>query len=169
MAASFFWAFIFLVLDSTLFAWWSLGPLKLLPLIPLVVFAGFQMSMLQGALLVLFVGYVSDVLSAGVVGLQLTAYIVVFLGSTVAQRRLEINTWPLQMLAVGLVTIVFQIIIAVGLNLLVDAYFNMGNLSWVVLAQALLSALTAPWVFGALELATAVFVKLWPSDGRSEV
>jgi cell shape-determining protein MreD len=168
LAASIVLSFILLVLDTTVFAWWSLGPLKLLPLIPMAVSAGFRLAMLPGVILVLFIGYCSDVLSAGVVGLQLTAFQVVYLMSAVAERRLEINSWPLQMLAVGLMTIVFQLIIAVGLNLMDQGYLDAARLSWIILAQALLSAITAPAVFGALEYTTNLAIKLWPSDGRTE-
>ena len=116
----------------------------------------------------MFIGYVSDVLSAGVVGLHLTAFQVVFIVSALAERRLEINSWPLQMFAVGLITILFQLVVALGLNLLERTALEVGKLSWVILAQALLSALTAPMVFGVLDFFTNLAIKVWPSDGRSE-
>ena len=169
LTASFVLGFVFLVLDTTLFAWWSFGPLKLMPMIPLVVSAGFRLPMLHGGLLVLFIGYISDVLGAGVVGLQLSAFVVVFIVSVMAENRLEINSWPLQMLAIGAITILFQIVMAVGLKLLDRAYLEPGKFAWVLIAQALLNALTAPMVFGILEYVIQVIKKFWPSSGRSDI
>jgi cell shape-determining protein MreD len=162
-------AFIFAVLDTTLFAWWSLGPLKMQPLIPLVVSAGFNLPLLYGGVLTLFIGYVSDVLSAGVVGLEITAYQMVFLSCAMARMRLEINSWPLQMMAVGLVSLMFQAIVALGLSLVEREHLTTGNLSWVMTAQALLCALTAPIFFGVLEFFTHMLRKMWPKDRRLEL
>ncbi len=164
LLASYLLAFIFAVLNTTLFDWWALGPLKLQPLIPLVVSAGFRLPLLQGGVLVLFIGYISDVLSAGVVGLEITSYELVFLCCALAQRRLEINSWPLQMMAVGLISLIFQAIVALGLSLVEREHLTTGNLSWVMMAQSLLSALTAPVFFGILELFTLILRKFWPKD-----
>ena len=164
LLASYLLAFIFAVLNTTLFDWWALGPLKLQPLIPVVVSAGFKLPLLHGGILVLFIGYVSDVLSAGVVGLEITAYELVFICCALAQRRLEINSWPLQMLSVGLMALLFQTIVALGLSLVEREHLTTGNLSWVMMAQALLSAFTAPLFVGCLELVTMIFRRMWPEE-----
>ncbi len=156
--------FILTVFSTTLFAWWAVGPVRLQPMIVVVVSAGFLLPLGIGGLLVLFLGYLSDLLSGGILGLQLTAYMVVFLACAVAQRQIEVYSWPLQILAVAVMSLVFQLLVVGGLILVHRGQMVPPNLTAVVGAQAALSALTAPLFFSLLEALVRLAVRLWPKE-----
>lgn len=139
------------VLAATLFAWWSLGPVKLMPLVVMVVSAGFRLPLWAAGVVAVVLGYLSDLISGGVVGLQLTACVLVTCLCAIAQRKLEINSWPLQMLAVAVMSLVLHLTVIGGLMLTVREHLLPVNLSLVLAAQAALSALTAPVFFALLE------------------
>lgn len=159
--------FILIVFSSTIFAWWAVGPLRLQALMVVVVSAGFYMPLGLGGILVLFLGCLSDLLSGGILGLQLTAYMVVFLACAIAQRKIEIYSWPLQVLAVAVMSLVFQMLVVGGLYLIHREQLVPVNLMAVALAQAALTALTAPLFFSMLEGLVRLTVHLWPKERRA--
>lgn len=163
---SFAAGFMLLVAGSTLFSWWALGPLRLEPLMALVVSAGFRLPLLAGGLVVFVLGYLEDALSGGVIGIRVTAYLLVFFICALAQRKLEINSWPFQMVSVGLMSLVFQLGVLGGLSLVDFQHLAPANLLWVVGTQAALSAFTAPLFFGFLELMIRLAGKLLGGLGR---
>ncbi len=159
--------FILTVFSTTVFAWWAVGPLRLQPLMVVVVSAGFYLPLGMGGLLVLFLGCLSDLLSGGILGLQLTAYMVVFLGCAIAQRQIEIYSWPLQVLTVAVMSMVFQLLVVGGLYLIHREQLVPANLMAVAMAQAVLTALTAPLFFTMLEGLVRLTLRLWPKERRA--
>ena len=154
---------LLIVLGTTLFNWWAVGSLRLQPLLVVVVSAGFRLPFLPGAALVFFLGYLSDVFSGGVIGLQVAVYMIVFVACALAQLKLEINSWPFQMAAVGLMSLVFQLLLVGGLSLVHRQYLSPPN-PGLAGAQALLSALTAPLFFTGLEGLVRLSVRFWPKE-----
>lgn len=154
--------FLLVVLSTTLFTWWSVGPLKLEPMVVMVVSAGFRLPLLPAAVVVVFLGFLADLLSGGIMGLQLAAYVWVVVVCAVAERKLQIHSWPLQMLSVGLMTLLFQVLVVAGLYLTRREHLLPQNLALVLAAQALLSALTAPLFFAWLEAMVRLAGRLWP-------
>ena len=156
--------FLFFVMDTTVFSWWAIGPLRLQPILVLVVSAGFRLPLLWAGPLIFLLGYMGDLLSGGVVGLQITAYVVVLVTCAVAQRKLEISLWPFQMAAVGVMSLVFQLLVEGGLYLLDRSQVLAANLPWVLAVQALLSAFTAPIFFALLEGLVSLLSTMWPKE-----
>jgi rod shape-determining protein MreD len=165
LAGTLLTGFLLLVFSTTLFAWWAVGPLRLQPLLVVVVSAGFRLPFVSGALTVFFLGYLSDVLSGGILGLQVTVYLLVFVVCSLAQRKLEINSWPFQMAAVGIMSLLVQVFLLGGLILAQRKYLAPPNLA-LAGVQALLNAFTAPLFFGALEGLVKFFKRLWPKEQR---
>jgi rod shape-determining protein MreD len=159
--------FLLTVFSTTLFAWWAVGPLRLQPIMVVVVAAGFYLPLGLGGILVLFFGCISDLLSGGVIGLQLSAYMVVFLCCAMAQRQIEIHSWPLQMMAVAVMSLVAQLLVVGGLYLIHREQLVPVNLMAVAAAQAALTALTAPLFFTILEALVRLTVRLWPKERRA--
>ncbi len=162
LAATLLLGFLFSVLSTTLFAWWAVGPLRLSPLVVVVVSAGFRLPLVPGGAAVLFLGYLADLLSGGAVGLQLTALVVIFLLCTAAQRQLAIDSIPFQAVSVWLMTALNQALLVGGLVLMNRGQLIPANLPWVVAAQATLGALTAPVFFWMLEALARMFERVWP-------
>ena len=154
------------VLSTTVFAWWAVGPLRVQPMIVLIVSAGFTLRLSSGAMVVVVLGILQDLQSGGMVGLNLTAFSVVFLICALAERKLAINAYSLQMSAVGVMSLVEQLIVWGGLGLVRQNSAIPLNLAWLVGAQAVLSALTAPLFFGLLELITGLVTNVWPTEKR---
>lgn len=162
--ATLFLGFMLTVFSTTIFAWWAVGPLRLQPLVVVVVSAGFYLPVGWGGLLVLFLGCLSDLLSGGILGLQLTALMVVFLACAIAQRQIEIYSWPLQIMAVAVMSVVSQLLVVGGLYLIHREQLVPVNLMAVAGAQAVLTALTAPLFFGMLEGLVRLAQRLWPKE-----
>ena len=160
--------FLLTVLSTTLFAWWAVGEVKLQPLVVMVVSAGFRLPLVPACFLALFLGYINDLISGGVVGLQVMAYLLVVCACAVAQRKLEISSWPFQMVAVGVMSLVTQVAMLGGVVLVNRGQLVPLGLPVVLAFQALLSALTAPAFFGLLEAMVGLFTRFWPSRGKSE-
>ncbi|MFH1035175.1 MAG: hypothetical protein V1806_11765 [Pseudomonadota bacterium] len=160
--------FLLTVLSTTLFAWWAVGAVKLQPVVVMVVSAGFRLPLLAACSLGVFLGYLNDLVSGGVVGLQVLAFVVVANCCALAQRKLEINSWPFQMIAVGLMSLVTQLALIGGVVLVNRGQLVPLGLPLVLLAQALLSALTAPVFFALLEALVGLLARLWPSRGSTE-
>ncbi|MCB2188313.1 MAG: rod shape-determining protein MreD [Deltaproteobacteria bacterium] len=158
--------FFLVVLSTTVFSWWAVGPLKLEPLVVVMVSAGFNLPLAPGAIAVAFLGYLADMVSGGVMGLQMAAYLAVFCLCAVAERKLEINSWPFQMGSVGLMTMLQQALVVGGLMLVRRDHLLPPNLPWVLLAQAVLNALTAPLFFAMLETMVRLLGRLWPQTKR---
>ncbi len=157
---------IFTVLSTTLFAWWSVGPLRLKPLVVVIVSAGFRLPLGRGGLMVLALAYLNDLLSGGIIGLNAVSYMVVFSICAAAQRKLQIESWPLQILTVALMSMVMQLLVVAGLMLTRWEHLVPHNFYWMVGAQSLLSALTAPLFFGFLETLVRLVGRLWPKERR---
>jgi rod shape-determining protein MreD len=159
--------FLLTVLGSTLFAWWAAGPLRLQPVVVVVVSAGFRLPLGAGGLAAGLLGYLADVLSGGINGLQLTAYMLVLCLGALAERKLEIFSWPLQMLSVGLASLVFQLTVLGGLMLTHLGHLAPANLWLVLVLQALLNSLTAPIFFTVLEAFVRLAERLWPKGQQA--
>ena len=155
--------FVLTVLSTTLFAWWTAGNLKLQPVVVMVVSAGFRLPLAASCSLAVLLGYMNDLVSGGVVGLQVLAYLIVACSCSLAQRKLELNAWPLQMLSVGVMTLVTQLTMIGGVMLVNRGQLVPLSLHLALGAQSLLSALTAPIFFGLLEGLVGIFNRLWPS------
>lgn len=167
MAATLLLGFLFSVLSTTLFAWWAVGPLRLAPLVVVVVSAGFRLPLIPGGAAVLFLGYLADLLSGGAVGLQLTVLLVIFLVCAAAQRQLAIDSIPFQVVSVWLMTALNQVLLVAGMVLMNRGHLIPANLPWVVAAQATLGALTAPVFFWMLDALARLFERLWPKQKRA--
>ena len=159
--------FVLTVLSTTLFAWWSVGAVKLQPVVVMIVSAGFRLPLLSGGAVAVLLGFMSDLVSGGVVGLQLFAYLLVLCLCAVAQRKLEINSWPFQMLAVGLMSLVTQVAMTGG-----QVLVNRGQtlplvMPLLMIIQALFSALTAPMLFGLLQGLVRLIEHFWPSSTQA--
>lgn len=154
------------VLGTTLFSWWSLGPLRLEPLIALVVAAGYRLPLVMGFFVVWALAYLADLVSGGVMGLTLVSYSMVYVACTLAQRKLQIDSWPFQMLAVGLMNVLYQLLYLGGLFLTHQEYAPGANLALLLAAQAVLNALTAPVFLGLLEGLSGLIAHLWPEDRK---
>jgi rod shape-determining protein MreD len=165
--ATLFLGFILTVFSTTIFAWWAVGPLRLQPMIVVVVSAGFYLPLGWGGILVLFLGCLADLLSGGILGLQLTAFMVVFLACAIAQRQIEIYSWPLQVMAVAVMSVVFQLLVVGGLYLIHREQLVPTNLMAVAMTQAVLTALTAPLFFMMLEGLVRLTQRLWPKERRA--
>jgi rod shape-determining protein MreD len=160
--------FLLTVLSTTFFAWWAVGAVKLQPVVVMVVSAGFRLPLVAACSLAVFLGYLNDLVSGGVVGLQVLAFVVVANACALAQRKLEISSWPFQMMAVGLMSLVTQMAMIGGVVLINRGQLMPLGLHLVLAAQALLSALTAPVFFAVLEALVRLFTSLWPTRGQAE-
>lgn len=159
--------FLLTVLGTTVFAWLAVGPLKLEPLLVVVVSVGFRLPFVAGGILVFGLAYLSDCLGGGILGLQVTAYVTVFVLCALAERKLEISSWPLQMAAVGVMSLIYQLMVAGGLTLVERQHLTPPKLLWLVAMQAVLSAFTAPVFFAFLELVVGMFNRVWLRLGGS--
>lgn len=160
--------YVLTALTPTMFDWWSVGSLQMQPLVVVIVSAGFRMPLVPGALITLFLGYLTDLCSGPPVGLQLTSYVIVLCCCAVAERKLDIASWSLQMLAVGLMSLLQQGLVMGGLILVYDATGPQWDQLAAVLGHSLLCALTAPLFFGALELLVRFLGRLIPVGGGTE-
>lgn len=158
--------FFMVVLGSTVFSWWALGPLKLEPVTALVVAAGYRLPLVMGFVVVWVLAYMGDLVSGGAMGLSLVAYSVVYVTCTLGQRKLQIDSWPFQMLAVGLMSVLYHLLILGGLLLTHREYAPSANLALLLAAQAVLNALTAPVFLGLLEGLTALIARFWPEQRK---
>ncbi len=156
--------FLLTVLSTTLFSWWAWGEIKIQPVMAVVVWCGFKLPILPGGLVVIMLGYLGDSLSGGIVGLQVIVNVAVFCVCATAQRQLALNSWPYQMLAVGIMSVVSPLIIMSGLMLTSRQYITPANLLSLLLWQAFLSAFLAPLFFVFLEGATRFLQKFWPAS-----
>ena len=120
--------FLLAVMSTTVFSWWSLGPLRLEPMIVLVVSAGYRLPLILGFLVVWALAYLMDLISGGVLGLNIVIYSVVYVICQLARRKLNIDSWPFQMLSVGLMTMLAHLLMAAGLTLTIPSYIPPANL-----------------------------------------
>ena len=153
--------FVLAVLSSTLFAWWAMGPVRLDPLIVMVVSAGFRLRFAWAAGLAFALGFMDDTLSGGILGLSITAFVLVVFCCSLAERKLQIRSYPLQMAAVGIMSLVAQAAVTGGLLLADRPHVFTAQLPGVILAQALLNAMTAPVFFAILEVLVRLFGAVW--------
>lgn len=154
------------VLGTTAFTWWSLGPLRLEPITALVVAAGYRLPLIMGFVVVWALAYLVDLVSGGLMGSTVVSYSVVYVACTLGQRKLQIDSWPFQMLAVGLMSILHHLLVLGGLYLTRQGYADATHPALLLGAQALLNALTAPIFLGLLEGLTAVFARFWPEQRK---
>jgi cell shape-determining protein MreD len=160
--------FLLSVLSTTVFSWWSLGEAQVQPLAALAVWAGFNLPLFSGALLVTFLGYVVDNLSGGIVGLHMLVYLTMFYACAVAEHHLALNNWAYQMAATGLMSMLSPLIIMGGLMLASRQYLASQDMLTMMLLQAVLSALFAPAVFLALQWMIRALQKVWPRRQQGE-
>ncbi|MCF8034202.1 MAG: hypothetical protein K9K66_15870 [Desulfarculaceae bacterium] len=165
-AATLILGFFFAVLSTTVFSWWSLGPLRLEPMIVLVVSAGYRLPLILGFVVVWALAYLTDLIAGGVLGLNVVIFSLVYVICQLAQRKLNIDSWPFQMLSVGLMTILAHLLMASGLTLTIDAYTPSGNLPLLLLAQGLISAFIAPLFFGLTEGLVSLLAHFWPQERK---
>jgi len=154
------------VLGTTAFSWWALGPLRLEPLIVLVVSAGYRLPLVLGFIVVMFLGYVADLISGGVMGLNVVIFTVVYVICQLARRKLDITSWPFQMLSVGVLTILDHLLTAGAVTLTVPSYVPPVNLPLLLLAQGLINAFTAPLFFGLNEALVGMLARFWPAERK---
>jgi cell shape-determining protein MreD len=162
VAATLLMGFLLVVLSTTVFSWWSAESLRLQPIVVVVVSAGFRLPLIPGGLVAVVLGYLADLASGGISGLQITAYIMVLSSCAMAERKLEINSWPFQMLAAGAMSLLSQLAVTGGIFLISRQPLNSPHLFWVLGSQAALTSLTAPVFFGALELLVVLLDQFWP-------
>jgi rod shape-determining protein MreD len=158
--------FLLLVLSTTVLAWWRIGPIRLQPMMVIAVSAGFNLPLGSGGILVMLLGCMADVVSGGFLGLNLSGYMAAFLVSAVAQRGLNITSWPFQMIAVGLFTLVGQLLVLGGLYVADRPFLAPANLWLALAAQAVISAVAAPLFFWILERLVTRLDSIWPSGDR---
>ncbi len=158
--------FLLVALSCTLFNWWSAGPLQLQPLIVVVISAGFHIPLIPGAILTFFLAYIYDLSSGGPMGLQMTSYVVVFCLCKLAERKLEINSWPFQMAAVCLLSLVRQALVMLGMVLVQGMEDPQLDNLWAIPGHAILVALTAPIFFGLLDWLIKLISRLSPTARR---
>ncbi|MCF8042350.1 MAG: rod shape-determining protein MreD [Desulfarculaceae bacterium] len=154
------------VLGTTAFSWWALGPLRLEPIIVLVVSAGYRLPLVLGFMVVMFLGYVADLISGGVMGLNVVIFTVVYVICQLARRKLDISSWPFQMLSVGVLTILAHLLTAGAMTLTVPSYAPPVNLPLLLLAQALINAFTAPLFFGLNEALVGILAHFGPAERK---
>lgn len=159
--------FFLAVLSTTLFAWWPASSLKLQAVVIMVVAAGFRLPLGVGGLVVLFLGYISDLVSGGFVGLQLMAFMAVFCLCSVAQLHLAIDSWPLQVAGVGAMSIFSQLLIFLGLALTNRQYLAPDALLLTFLSQAAFTALLAPLFLALLDRLVKLADHFWTKQERS--
>jgi cell shape-determining protein MreD len=160
--------FLLSVLSTTVFSWWSIGEAQVQPLTALTVWAGFNLPLFSGAVLVTFLGYVADNLSGGIVGLHMLVYLAIFCASAIAEHHLALNNWIYQMAATGLMSMLSPLIIMGGLMLVSRQYLASQDMLTMMLLQAVLSALFAPAVFLALQGMIRILQKIWPKRQRGQ-
>lgn len=158
--------FLLAVLSTTVFSWWSVGPLRLEPMIVLVVSAGYRLPLVLGFVVVWALAYLIDLVSGGVLGLNVVIYSVVYVICQLARRKLNIDSWPFQMLSVGVMTMLAHLLMAAGLTLTIASYTPPANLPLLLIAQGLISALIAPLFFGLVEGLVSVLARFWPDQHR---
>ncbi|MCB2228554.1 MAG: hypothetical protein KQH53_17900 [Desulfarculaceae bacterium] len=154
------------MLSTTVFSWWSVGPLRLEPMIVLVVSAGYRLPLVLGFVVVWALAYLMDLISGGVLGLNIVIYSVVYVICQLARRKLNIDSWPFQMLSVGVMTMLAHLLMAAGLTLTIPSYIPPANLPLLLLAQGLISALVAPLFFGLIEALVRPMARFWPDERR---
>jgi len=158
--------YVIVALSSTLFDWWSVGPLQLQPLVVVVVSAGFRLPLWPAAALTLFLGYLTDLCSGPPLGMQMTSYVFVLCVCAVAERKLDISSWALQMLAVGLMSFLQQALVLTGMALMHEVDEPLADLAAMTMGHALLCALTAPLFFAALEGLVGLISRVSPAGGK---
>lgn len=160
--------FLLSVLSTTVFSWWSIGEAQVHPLAALIVWAGFNLPLFSGAVVVTFLGYVVDNLSGGIVGLHMLVYLTMFYACAVAEHHLALNNWAYQMAATGLMSLFSPLIILGGLMLASRRYLASQDMLAMMLLQAILSALFAPAVFLALQGMIRMLQRAWPKRQKGE-
>jgi rod shape-determining protein MreD len=105
-------------------------------------------------------GYATDNLSGGVVGLHMIVYQVVFYACVVAERHLALDNWLYQMAATGILSMLSSLIVVGGLRLTSSQYLAPSDI--LILYQAILSALFAPVIFISLHALLRFLQKVWP-------
>lgn len=158
--------FLLVTLSATLFNWWAAGPLQLQPLIVIIVSAGFHLPLIPGAVITFLLAYMYDLVSGGPLGMQMTAYMVVFCLCKLAERKLEINSWPFQMAAVCVLSVIRQFLVLIGVALVQGLDPAVLKTLWAIPGHAILAALTAPIFFGLLDWLIKLISKLSPAARR---
>jgi hypothetical protein len=99
-------------------------------------------------------------------GLNVLIFVVVYVLCQLARLKLDITSWPFQMLSVGLLTIPAHLLTAGAVTLTVPSYAPPANLPLLLLAQAVINAFTAPLFFGLNEALAGLLARFGPATGR---
>lgn len=161
MAATLVIGFFLVVASTTVFGWFQIYSLKVRPLVALVVWAGFSLPLIGGGLVVILLAYLADLVSGGMVGLQIISMVVVFLAGGLAGRRLEITAWPLQVAAVFMLSLLYQLVFWGALNLAPRLHIQPSNFPWMIPPQALLDAAVAPLFIFMVNLLVRWLAAFW--------
>jgi len=119
-------------------------------LIPLVVFVRLRLPVKQGVFIVLFMGYVMDLVSGGQFGLYMTTYLWVFIGVKLISNYFSVQeNFSLSVLLV--VCVLFENLLFLVFSLGVgDGAFLAARMVGPLLWQVALAALTGPFILSIL-------------------
>ena len=119
-------------------------------LIPIVVFVRLRLPVKQGVFIVLFMGYVMDLVSGGQFGLYMTTYLWVFIGVKLISNYFTVQeNFSLSVLLV--VCVLFENLLFLVFSLGVgDGAFLAARMVGPLLWQVALAALTGPFILGIL-------------------
>jgi len=119
-------------------------------LIPIVVFVRLRLPVKEGVFIVLFMGYVMDLVSGGQFGLYMTTYLWVFIGVKLISNYFSVQeNFSLSVLLV--VCVLFENLLFLVFSLGVgDGAFLAARMVGPLLWQVALAALTGPFILGIL-------------------
>lgn len=119
-------------------------------LIPVVVFVRLRLPVKEGVFIVLFMGYVMDLVSGGQFGLYMTTYLWVFIGVKLISNYFTVQeNFSLSVLLV--VCVLFENLLFLVFSLGVgDGAFLAARMVGPLLWQVALAALTGPFILGIL-------------------
>jgi len=119
-------------------------------LIPLVVFVRLRLPVKEGVFIVLFMGYVMDLVSGGQFGLYMTTYLWVFIGVKLISNYFSVQeNFSLSVLLV--VCVLFENLLFLVFSLGVgDGAFLAARMVGPLLWQVALAALTGPFILSIL-------------------
>jgi rod shape-determining protein MreD len=132
-------------------------------LLPIVVFVRLRLPVKQGLFVVLFMGYVMDLVSGGQFGLYMTTYLWVFIGVKLISNYLSIEE-NFTLLVVLVVCVLFEnllfLVFSLGAG---DGVFLAVRMVQPLLWQVALVVLTGPFILGIL---ANVHYRLQGGDGK---
>jgi rod shape-determining protein MreD len=100
MLALFVFAFVFLVLDTTVWSWVDRNHFRPDLTLVLVVYLGLSLPMVAGGVLAVVCGLLTDTVSGGPIGLFIIVYLVIFGLARLARQKLDPASATYQILVV---------------------------------------------------------------------